>query len=157
MTTLLFNYVVRLMHGFNMSIYKEYFEYLAIFYIIIFFTAAPCVAGDNTNLMSYETDTIMNTLSNNLTKTNDPPSKLLTDDSYFTGYFPSSRSLSDNFDRKYNLLPMSVDECFLDKAAITIGKYGDNITWSFVPLFNASGYNPIDAIRNFQVKCQFKF
>ena len=146
-----------LMHGLTMIVYKEYFEYLAIFYVIFFFTAAPCTAGDNINVMSYETDTIMNTLSNNLTKTNDPPLSLFTNDSCFTGYCTSLKNLFGNLDKKYNLLSVSVDECFGDKAAITIGKYGDHITWSFVPLFDASGYDPIDAIKNFQVMCQFRF
>ena len=146
------------MQGLTMSVYKEYFEYLAIFYIIIiFFTAAPCTAEDISNLMSYNTNTPMDTLSSNLTNMNDSHSSLFTNDSCFIGYFTSLGSIFGSLDKKNNLLSVSADECFSDKAAITVGKYGDNMTWSFVPLFDASGFNPVDVIKNFQVMWQYKF
>lgn len=148
---------MRLMHGLTMNVYKEYFGYIAIIYIVIIFTAAPCAAGDNINLMSYGTNTPMNVISNNLTKTDDLPSSSSADDSYFTGYFTGARSLFGFLDKRYNLLSVSVDDCFVDKTAITIGKYRDNVTLSIVPLFDASGYNPIDAVKNFQIKCQYRF
>jgi hypothetical protein len=148
---------MRLMQGLTMNVYKKYFEYIAIFYIIIIFTVAPCAAGDNVNLISDETNTQINILSNNLTKTDDLPSSLSTNDSYITGYFAGARNLFGYLDKKYNLLSVSVDDCFVDKSALTIGKYGDKITWSFVPLFDTSSYNPIDAVKNFQVMCRFRF
>jgi hypothetical protein len=148
---------MRLMLGLTMNVYKEYYEYIAIIYIIIIFTVVPCAAWDNINLMSYETNTPMSIISNNLTKTNDLPSSLSTNDSYFTGYFTGARHLFGYLDKKYNLSPVTVEECLVDKTAITIGKYGDKITWRFVPLFDASGYNPIDAIKNFELMCQFRF
>jgi hypothetical protein len=137
-----------------MNVYKEY---LTMFYIVIFFTAAPCAAGNNINLMSNETNTPMNSLSGNFNKVDDSPSSLFTYDSCFTGYFTSLSSLFGNLTKKNNSFSVSADECFGDNAAITIGKYGDNVTWSFVPLFDASGFNPVDAIKNFQVMWQYRF
>jgi len=142
------------MHDLTMRVYKKYFGYLTIFYIIIFFAAVPCTAGDNIDLLSYETNTPMSSLASNL---NNSPSSFFTNDSCFTGYFTSLSSLFSNLDKKNNLFSVSADECFEDKAAITVGKNGDKITWSFVPLFDASGFNPIDAIKNFQVMWQYKF
>ena len=136
---------------------NEYKEYLAIFYIVIFFTAAPCSAGDSIDLISNETTTPKNSLSSDFNEMNDSTSSLFSNDFCFTGYFTSLGSLFGNLSKKNNSFSVSADECFGDNAGITVSTYGDNMKWSFVPLFNASGFNPIDAIKNFQIMWQYRF